>query len=106
MTHFLRGIYIGEEIPPDDPRAGKFLQGPNMWPSLPESSYQTPVKVYRVKMLHLAETILTILALGLPYVADVFNSFMKPPVANLKLLHYPPNESKDRLGDAFFQQLN
>ncbi|CZR68452.1 related to gibberellin 20-oxidase [Phialocephala subalpina] len=92
------GIYIGDEIPSSSPLAGKFLQGPNMWPNLPSSQFQTPIMQYRAKMLQLAETILTILALGLPYGADVFNDFMQSPVANLKLLHYPPNESKDRLG--------
>ncbi|KUJ21476.1 putative leucoanthocyanidin dioxygenase [Mollisia scopiformis] len=92
------GIYIGEEVPPYNPRAGKFLQGPNMWPNLPENKYRIPIMAYRQKLLHLAETIMTILALGLPYGPDVFNEFMKQPVANLKLLHYPPNESKSRLG--------
>ncbi|KAF4636913.1 hypothetical protein G7Y89_g1178 [Cudoniella acicularis] len=85
------GIYIGAEIPADDPQAGGFLQGPNMWPDLLEEQYRKPIVEYRERMLHLAETLVTILALGLPYGADIFENFMKDPVANLKLLHYPPN---------------
>lgn len=69
-----------------------------MWPDLPENEYRISIMEYRKKVLRLAETILTILALGLPYGSDVFNEFMKQPVANLKLLHYPPNKSKVRLG--------
>ncbi|KAE8445365.1 hypothetical protein EG329_013487 [Mollisiaceae sp. DMI_Dod_QoI] len=98
MPDVKEGIYIGEEIRADEARAGKFLQGPNMWPSLPEHEYRIPIMEYREKMIRLAETILNILALGLPYGSDVFNEFMEQPIANLKLLHYPPNESKDRLG--------
>ncbi|KAH8674589.1 hypothetical protein BGZ60DRAFT_526544 [Tricladium varicosporioides] len=100
LPDFKEGIYIGDEVPADDPRAGKFLQGPNMWPDLPEDEYRRPIMEYRSRMLHLAETLMQILALGLPYGADIFNEFTKDPIGNLKLLHYPPNLSGDdqRLG--------
>ena len=49
---------------------------------------------YHAKVLELHETIMHILAEGLPYGNDVFDDFMKDPVANLKLLHYAPNPAK------------
>lgn len=45
---------------------------------------------YREHMLRLATEIMKILAKGLPYGGDVFDDFMRDPVASVKLLHYPP----------------
>lgn len=91
------------EIPADDPRAGDFLQGPNLWPKLPEETFRIPIMEYHAKLLELDHLILKILALGLPYSANVFDDFMKEPVANLRLLHYPPQKTSDvrQLGGMF-----
>ncbi|RFU32381.1 hypothetical protein B7463_g3977, partial [Scytalidium lignicola] len=89
------GIYIGREISPDNPRAGAFLHGPNMWPKLPHETFRTPIEEYRTRMVEVAHHLLKILALGLPYADDIFEEFMLEPVANVRLLHYPPQTSKD-----------
>lgn len=90
------GLYIGEEIHPGDDRAGKFLQGPNLWPeTLPEDAFRAPITEYRDRMVALAHSLLTILALGLPYGPDIFEDFQLQPVANVRLLHYPPQMSTD-----------
>jgi isopenicillin N synthase-like dioxygenase len=95
------GFYLGFDIDENDPRAGTFLKGPNFWPAaLTEEEFKIPVMEYHTKVLQLHETLLKILAIGLPYEDDVFDDFMKDPVANIKLLHYPPNlprESPDEL---------
>jgi len=96
---FEQGFFIGAEVPRDDPRAGRFLTGPNQWPqSLAYEDFEMPLQDYRSRMVGLAETVLKILALGLPShlrSPDVFDEFMIKPSGNLRLLHYPPQKSKD-----------
>jgi isopenicillin N synthase-like dioxygenase len=90
------GFYIGVELPVDDPKAGTFLKGPNFWPAaLSDEEFRKPVMEYHKRVLGLHEALLRILAGGLPYGKDVFDEFMEDPVANIKLLHYPPNPTKD-----------
>ncbi|OAA55852.1 Oxoglutarate/iron-dependent oxygenase [Niveomyces insectorum RCEF 264] len=97
LPDYKEGIYIGAEIPPDDARAGKFLQGPNLWPaSLPDETFRKPITQYRAETLELAHKLLRILVLGLPYGANVLEEFTFQPVANIRLLHYPPQESTDQ----------
>lgn len=88
------GFYLGVEIPADDPRAGSFLKGPNFWPpSLSDEEFRTPLMNYHARVLELHEILINILAEGLEYdgAQMVMQEFMKDPVANIKLLHYPPN---------------
>jgi isopenicillin N synthase-like dioxygenase len=86
------GFYIGFEMDDADPQAGTFLKGPNFWPAgLSDEVFRTPVMEYHAKVLEVHKTPLKILALGLPYEDNVFDNLMRDPVANLKLLHYPPN---------------
>ncbi|ETS88084.1 hypothetical protein PFICI_01912 [Pestalotiopsis fici W106-1] len=75
-------------------RPGTF-QGPNLWPALPREKFQDPVYEYRQRMLDLAHLLLRILISGLPYDSKMFDNFMLQPVANVRLLHYPPQLSKD-----------
>ena len=49
---------------------------------------------YHGQVLKLHELLLKILVAGLPHGEDVFDGFMTNLVANIKLLHYPPNPSK------------
>lgn len=49
---------------------------------------------YREKMLDLANLLLEIIARGLPYAQDIFDDFKIDPVANVRLLHYPPQTIK------------
>ena len=50
---------------------------------------------YRDHMLDLASHLLQILALGLPYGPKIFEELNFQPVANVRLLHYPPQRSTD-----------
>lgn len=58
---------------------------------------------YRDRMLDLASHLLRILALGLPYGPSIFEEMNFQPVANVRLLHYPPQKSTDarQLGGEF-----
>ncbi|KAJ6031416.1 hypothetical protein N7540_002148 [Penicillium herquei] len=90
------GIYFGAEMDRNDPSAGTFLQGPNLWPeALPEKEFRIPIMDYHEKLLHLARTILQILALGLPHPPDIFDEITKGAVGTVKLLHYPPQRSTE-----------
>lgn len=66
-----------------------------MWPNLPTQTFRTPIMQYREKMIEIAHILLEILALGLPYGANIFDEFMQTPVANVRLLHYPPQLTED-----------
>ncbi|PVH83031.1 Clavaminate synthase-like protein [Cadophora sp. DSE1049] len=86
------GFYIGVEIPPDDSRCGEFSMGPNFWPeALSDEDFREPVMRYHAEGLRVHEILLRIMAMALPYGDDVFDALMTDPVANIKLLHYPPN---------------
>jgi isopenicillin N synthase-like dioxygenase len=87
------GFYIGVEVPADDPAAGTFLKGPNLWPaSLRAEDFRTPVMEYHRRILGLHELLLRILAAGLSEQGkELMEGFMQDAVANIKLLHYPPN---------------
>ncbi len=85
------GFYTGNELPPDDPRvlAGLFNHGPNQWPSgLP--GFREALSSYFAEMEALNRVTMRALALALDLPEDHFESFCDGGVANLKLLHYPP----------------
>ncbi len=90
------GFYIGVETPADDPRSGQFSIGPNFWPkALSDEEFRTPVMKYHAEGVRVHELLLRIMAAGLSYGDGVFDSLMTDPVANIKLLHYPPNPAMD-----------
>jgi isopenicillin N synthase-like dioxygenase len=88
-------LYIGEELSPDDPKAGSFLCGPNLWPDLPEEQFRQPIQEYYQLMLALDHLLLKVVISGMPYAPDVLAEFTTDPNATLRLLHYPPQKSKD-----------
>ncbi|KAK6008874.1 hypothetical protein QM012_000777 [Aureobasidium pullulans] len=93
------GYFIGAEVPADDPRAGKFLHGPNLWPSsLDRSEFQDPLMEYLARLTRVAELLLEMLrqALPIPPSEDTFEGFRIKPSTNLRLLHYPPQKSVDQ----------
>jgi isopenicillin N synthase-like dioxygenase len=73
--------------------------GPNIWPStdlIPETLFKHPAEEYFAKMYALALKVMDIIALGMPYGADVFQEFCSnDAVASIRLLHYPPDKSND-----------
>ncbi|THX95956.1 hypothetical protein D6D03_08974 [Aureobasidium pullulans] len=89
---------IGAEVAAEDSRAGKFLHGPNMWPSsLEKSDFQAPLMEYLSRLTRVAELLLEMLrqALPNPPSEDLFKEFQEKPSTNLRLLHYPPQVSFD-----------
>jgi hypothetical protein len=89
---------VGAEVAAEDPRAGKFLHGPNMWPSsLEDSDFQAPLMEYLSRLTRVAELLLEMLrqALPNPPSEDLFKEFQERPSTNLRLLHYPPQVSFD-----------
>ncbi|KAG4427863.1 hypothetical protein IFR05_016651 [Cadophora sp. M221] len=89
------GFYIGVETPAEDLRTGQFCIGPNFWPDgLSNEEFKEPVMRYHAEGVRVHETLLKIVAMALPYGNDVFDVLMTDPVANIKLLHYPPNPGK------------
>ncbi|KAI0964721.1 hypothetical protein F4678DRAFT_477145 [Xylaria arbuscula] len=86
----------GAEIPEDDPEAGTFSTGPNLWPEpLRPEEFRSPIMEYQGKMLQLVKILLKILALGLPKEwgcpPDVFDALAVNPSVPMRLLHYAPN---------------
>jgi len=96
------GFYVGQEISAEDPRVKDhaFLMGPNLWPPssmVAESVFREPMSAYYKKMFDLSLVVLEILARGLPYGPNVFDEFVaNDAVASIRLLHYPPQTSKDK----------
>ncbi|KAK7716321.1 hypothetical protein SLS64_003473 [Diaporthe eres] len=91
---------IGAEVPADDPDAGKFSTGPNLWPkSLRDDEFRLPIMEYRHKMVELVKVILRILGRGLPkewnHPDNVFDDFTIKPSLPMRLLHYPPKTNDD-----------
>lgn len=85
-----QGFYIGADTPPDHPQAYEFLRGPNQWPDLPPQDFRDPIMQYRSLLCDLTEKLLRILSVGLDTDEEMLETLLTDPVANLKLLHYPP----------------
>jgi isopenicillin N synthase-like dioxygenase len=85
------GYYIGNELPPDDPRvlARIFNHGPNQWPAdLP--GWRETLTDYYAQMTNLCRVTMRALALALYLPEDHFEHFCDDALCNLRLLHYPP----------------
>jgi isopenicillin N synthase-like dioxygenase len=86
------------EVAPDDPRFGRPLDGPNLWPDLP--GFREPVVAYEQAMHRFSLDLLRPLALALGLPRDWFVPFFQQPTTFLRLLHYPPH-APDAADDAF-----
>ena len=86
------------EVAPDDPRFGRPLDGPNLWPDLP--GFREPVVAYEQAMHQFCLSLLRPLALALGLPRDWFAPFFEQPTTFLRLLHYPPH-APDAADDAF-----
>lgn len=100
VSDIVQAFIVGAEIPKDDPEAGTFSTGPNLWPkSLPGEIFRTPIMNYQATMLALVKTLLKILARGLPSdwgcSPDVFDEFAENPSMPMRLLHYAPQPVRD-----------
>ncbi|EDU47081.1 2OG-Fe II oxygenase [Pyrenophora tritici-repentis] len=75
----------------DDPNielAGIF--GPNIWPSLPASSFSDPITQYYDLTSVLGKTLWSILLEGLSQPPETVEKFSKRPIVPMKMIRYPP----------------
>ena len=86
------------EVAPGDPRYGRPLDGPNLWPDLPD--FRGPVEAYERAMRGFCPRLLPVLALALGLPRDWFAPHFRQPTTFLRLLHYPPQPA-DAPDDAF-----
>ncbi|KAI1609304.1 hypothetical protein EDD37DRAFT_164711 [Exophiala viscosa] len=88
------GYMMGREIPDIKPPYKPF-QDPNVWPDpaqVPESQFKEPLLEYQKALTDLSMVMMHILARGLKgFDTSVFEEYCKEPIANVRLLHYPPH---------------
>jgi isopenicillin N synthase-like dioxygenase len=86
------------EVPETDPRFGRPLDGPNLWPDLP--GFREAVEAYEHRMHGFCLRLLSPLAVALGLPRDWFAPHFRQPTTFLRLLHYPPH-AVDAPDDAF-----
>ena len=86
------------EVGPDDPRHGRPLDGPNLWPDL--ANFRAPVEAYEQAMHAFCLRLLPAMAMALGLPRDWFAPHFHQPTTFLRLLHYPP-QAPDAPDDAF-----
>jgi isopenicillin N synthase-like dioxygenase len=86
------------EVPPDDPRFGRPLDGPNQWPDLP--GFRAAAEAYEQAMRSFCLRLLPVLAMALSLPPDWFAPHFRQPTTFLRLLHYPP-QAADAPDDAY-----
>jgi isopenicillin N synthase-like dioxygenase len=93
------GFYIGPEHKPDDPRviAGMFNHGTNQWP-VQQPNFRPVMLAYLDVMLDLSARMMRSMALSLDLPEDYFADFCTDAMANVRLLHYPPQPVRARPG--------
>jgi isopenicillin N synthase-like dioxygenase len=91
------GLYLGVELPPDDPRvrAGVPLHGPNLFPpQVPE--LRAAVLDYLAALTAAARAVLRGIALSLGLAPDYFEqSYTATPTVLFRIFHYPPQPPDD-----------
>ena len=88
------GYEVALELPEDDPDFinGSKLFGPNVWPEeLPQ--FQKDVYAYFDAIFDLGCTLFQAFALALNLPEDYFDKDLTKPIAQLRLLYYPPIET-------------
>lgn len=87
------GYEVRLELPADDPDyiAGSKIYGPNLWPeNLPE--FREQVYAYFESILDLGHVLFRIFALALELPEDFFEDKIDKPMAQLRLIYYPPQD--------------
>ncbi len=88
---------VGLELPADDPLhvAGNPLYGPNVWPrELP--GFAGDVYRYFEEVLALGHALFRAFAIALGLPDEFFEPHITRPMAQLRLIHYPPSEHEVR----------
>lgn len=80
------------DLAPDDPDValGIYGYGVNQWPEM--AGFREPVMAYHAALRALSEALYRGFALSLELDEDHFAPMLTKPVAELRLLHYPPQE--------------
>jgi len=86
------------EVPETDPRYGRPLDGPNLWPDL--AGFRDAVEAYEAAMHAFCLRLLSPLAVALGLPREWFAPHFRQPTTFLRLLHYPPH-AVDAPEDAF-----
>jgi isopenicillin N synthase-like dioxygenase len=92
----LEAFQVMRELGPDDPdvRAGNAMYGANRWPvdaaGFNAAIFRAAMESYYDHAWGLAERLLSVFAQGLGQGAGYFRPFFTKPLAQLRLLHYPP----------------
>jgi isopenicillin N synthase-like dioxygenase len=89
------------DVPEDDPRFGRPLDGPNQWPEL--AGFRSAVEAYDRAMHEFCLRLLRPLAVALALPANWFLPYFQQPTTFLRLLHYPPqpaNADDEAFGSA------
>jgi len=86
------------EVPETDPRYGRPLDGPNLWPDL--AGFRDAVEAYEAAMHAFCLRLLSPLAVALGLPREWFARHFRQPTTFLRLLHYPPH-AVDAPEDAF-----
>lgn len=92
-------FYLGRELSLDHPFvvARKFNHGPNQWPS-GMLGFRPTMRAYYEAMLDLSERIMGAMAVALNLSPESHESFLREPMATLRLLHYPPQPPEAEAG--------
>ncbi len=94
---FKESFDLGVDLHPDHPDvlAAKPFSAPNVWPDAP--GFKETVAAYHAEMMRISATLVHLTAVGLGLDEEYFDGAMSAPVANLRLLHYPPGAVGDHL---------
>ncbi|MEZ5875649.1 MAG: 2-oxoglutarate and iron-dependent oxygenase domain-containing protein [Hyphomicrobiales bacterium] len=79
------------DLPADDPDyvAGNPLLGPNNWPDLP--NFREPVMTYYDSIFSVGRTLMSGFAMALGEAPGFFDTYLRKPPSQLRLIHYPYN---------------
>lgn len=89
------GLYLGRELGPGHPAAGRLLHGANLWPAEP-ASLRPLATAWMHEMERLGQALLSGLAQGLGLDADWFASNLThDPTVLFRIFHYPPGTGDD-----------
>ncbi len=88
---FHEGYEVSLELPDTDPdyRVGNIMYGPNVWPVEP-ADFRAVVYRYYEAILDLGRHLFRGFALALDLPEHYFDAMIDKPMAQLRVLHYPP----------------
>jgi len=92
---FKEAFDMALDLPLSDPdvQAGKPFHGPNVYPPSP-ADFEPCMRAYYAAMLDLAGQLCRAFALGLGQAEDFFAGKIDKPLAQLRVLHYPPQSGE------------